>query len=89
MRMEGKGGRTIAAISTAQAPGGIGIIRISGPDALKIADRVFFPKTVSVFPGKRDIRFYTERYAGFLPGKSWMKPWLPVFAGPEALRGRM
>ena len=42
--MEGKGGRTIAAISTAQAPGGIGIIRISGPDALKIADRVFFSK---------------------------------------------
>jgi len=32
---------TIAAISTPQAAGGIGIVRISGPDALKIADNVF------------------------------------------------
>ncbi|MBC8533989.1 tRNA uridine-5-carboxymethylaminomethyl(34) synthesis GTPase MnmE [Clostridiales bacterium NSJ-40] len=36
-------GRTIAAISTAQAPGGIGIIRISGSDAKTIASRVFVP----------------------------------------------
>lgn len=33
--------QTIAAISTAAAPGGIGIIRISGEDASRIADRVF------------------------------------------------
>lgn len=32
---------TIAAISTAQAPGGIGVIRISGKDAQMVADRVF------------------------------------------------
>lgn len=32
---------TIAAISTAQAPGGIGIIRISGPESREISDRVF------------------------------------------------
>lgn len=32
---------TIAAISTAQAPGGIGLIRISGPRAQEIADKVF------------------------------------------------
>ena len=32
---------TIAAISTAQAPGGIGIVRISGPRARAIADGVF------------------------------------------------
>ncbi len=41
-REGGPGGRTIAAISTAQAPGGIGVIRISGPRALETADRVFF-----------------------------------------------
>lgn len=35
---------TIAAISTATAPGGIGIVRISGPDALAVADRVFTGK---------------------------------------------
>ncbi len=32
---------TIAAISTAQGQGGIGIIRISGKEAIEIADRVF------------------------------------------------
>lgn len=32
---------TIAAISTAQGEGGIGIIRISGDDAITVADRVF------------------------------------------------
>ena len=33
--------KTIAAISTAQGQGGIGVIRISGDDAIQIADRVF------------------------------------------------
>lgn len=32
---------TIAAISTGQAPGGIGVIRVSGPQALETAQRVF------------------------------------------------
>jgi tRNA modification GTPase len=34
-------GQTIAAISTAQAPGAVGIVRISGPEAQQVADRVF------------------------------------------------
>lgn len=34
---------TIAAISTAQGEGGIGIIRISGDDAIAIAEKVFVP----------------------------------------------
>ena len=33
--------KTIAAISTPQAAGGIGIVRISGPEARAIAGRVF------------------------------------------------
>ena len=52
---------TIAAISTAQAPGGIGIVRISGPKARRIADRVFVSakgKTVAETPG------YTALYGG-------------------------
>ena len=32
---------TVAAISTAQGEGGIGVIRISGDEAVKIADKVF------------------------------------------------
>ena len=34
---------TIAAISTPNAPGGIAMIRISGPDAVQIAAKVFRP----------------------------------------------
>ena len=34
-------GTTIAAVSTAQAPGAIGIVRISGPDARNVAGKVF------------------------------------------------
>ena len=45
---------TISAISTPNAAGGIGIIKISGPDATCVADKVF--KTVgnaalSTLPG--------------------------------------
>ena len=36
---------TIAAISTPQAVGGIGIVRISGPRAREIAQKVFVPKS--------------------------------------------
>ena len=39
---------TIAAISTPQGLGGIAIVRLSGPEAITIADRVF----VSA-PGKK------------------------------------
>lgn len=53
---------TIAAISTAQAPGGIGVIRISGPKAIQIAEKVF-----SSVHGKKlsDMRGYTAVY-GFV-----------------------
>ena len=39
---------TIAAISTGRAPGGIGVIRISGENAIGVADRIF-----SSFNGKK------------------------------------
>lgn len=45
---------TIAAISTPNAVGGIAVIRISGPDALTVAERVFTPangKPVSAMAG--------------------------------------
>ena len=32
---------TIAAVSTAMAPSGIGIVRLSGPEAVGIADRIY------------------------------------------------
>lgn len=50
---------TIAAISTGRAPGGIGIVRISGENAISIADKVF-----SSFSGKKlcDISGYSALY---------------------------
>lgn len=52
-------GETIAAISTAQAPGAVGIVRVSGPDAQTVADRVFIAAH-----GKKlkEIRGYTALY---------------------------
>ncbi len=38
---------TIAAISTANGEGGIGIVRISGDKALEIADKIFKAKNKS------------------------------------------
>lgn len=45
---------TIAAISTGQAPGGIGVIRVSGPEAFQICDKAFrsrFLKRLSQMEG--------------------------------------
>lgn len=47
---------TIAAIATGQAPGGIGVIRISGPEAIPIASAVFCcasQKDLQSLPGYR------------------------------------
>ncbi len=53
--------KTIAAVSTAPAPGGIGIVRISGEEALTVADQVF--RGVS---GKKlsQMRGYTAQLGG-------------------------
>lgn len=50
---------TVAAISTGKAPGGIGIVRISGENAINIADKVF-----SSFNGKKlcEIPGYSALY---------------------------
>ncbi|MBO5796909.1 MAG: tRNA uridine-5-carboxymethylaminomethyl(34) synthesis GTPase MnmE, partial [Clostridia bacterium] len=46
---------TIAAIATPPAPAGLGVIRLSGPEALAVGDRVFRAlaagKTLSALPG--------------------------------------
>ena len=38
--------QTVAAISTPQSAGGLGIVRISGPAAIDVADRIFVPTGV-------------------------------------------
>lgn len=47
--------RTIAALSTPPAPAGLGVLRLSGPDAIAIASRVFSPvrehRALETLPG--------------------------------------
>lgn len=47
---------TIAAIATAIGPGGIGIVRLSGPQALKIAEQIFLPTQ-----GKKSLPFKSHK----------------------------
>ena len=61
---------TIAAISTPQGMGGIGVIRISGPEAVTVAGRIFCAangKSLADIPG------YTAQY-----GKIF---WAELFLG--------
>ena len=41
---------TIAAITTPPGTGAVGVIRISGPGAVKIVDKYFAPSAVDLFP---------------------------------------
>lgn len=52
-------GDTIAAISTARGKGGVALLRISGPDAISVCEKVFLPKS-----GKK-ISEYAPRTAIF------------------------
>ena len=44
---------TVAALSTPFGKGGIAVIRISGEDAVAVAEKVFFPKNQKNSPGAR------------------------------------
>ena len=81
--------RTIAAISTGFAPGGIGIVRISGKDARVIADRVF--RGIS---GKKiaDMKGYTAQLGGVFSLEGEKRKKLDdavalVFAAPKSYTG--
>ena len=75
---------TIAAISTGNAPGGIGIVRISGPQARDVGDRVFRGKKKL-----RDMEGYTAALGGaFTPeGEKLDQVVALVFAGPKSYTG--
>ena len=49
---------TITAISTAMSDSGIGIVRMSGPEAFEIADRIYKGEEAA-FPVRRAILFIT------------------------------
>ena len=76
---------TIAAISTAQGEGGIGVIRISGSEAQSIADRVF--RNVN---GKKlcDMKGYTAAYGSiFQDGEKLDEAVALVFRAPNSYTG--
>lgn len=55
--------KTIAAIATGNAPGGIGVIRISGDDAIRIASRVFKPMDSSDL---NELKGYRAKYGNII-----------------------
>lgn len=80
---------TIAAISTPQAAGGIAVIRISGPDALTVAEQVFQPVS-----GKpiADMKGYTCAYGSISNPQTHEildHGILTVFRAPNSYTGEM
>lgn len=77
--------KTIAAIATPPAVGGISVIRISGENALGIAEKVFRPfggKTVAEMAG------YTAAYGAFYDGETRLDDGvLLVFRAPHSYTG--
>lgn len=76
---------TIAAISTGMAAGGIGIVRISGEDAIKIADSIF-----SSVSGKKiaDISGYSALYGKAVDGKDVLDTAVALlFRAPKSYTG--
>lgn len=76
---------TIAAISTGRAPGGIGIVRISGENAVEIGDRIF-----SSLNGKKlcEIPGYTALYGKAVDGGTDIDTVVAlVFKAPKSYTG--
>ena len=77
---------TIAAVSTAMAPAGIGIVRISGNDAFEVADRVFRAKK----EGKKlsAVKSHTIHYGWITEGEEVIDEVLVmVMKGPKTYTG--
>ncbi|WP_283609767.1 tRNA uridine-5-carboxymethylaminomethyl(34) synthesis GTPase MnmE [Faecalispora anaeroviscerum] len=79
----------IAAISTAQAPGGIGVIRISGPGARQIAGRVFLSakgQKIEKIPGYTALYGWVCRF-GSQPAERLDEAVATVFLAPHSYTG--
>ncbi|MCM1334993.1 MAG: tRNA uridine-5-carboxymethylaminomethyl(34) synthesis GTPase MnmE [Bacteroides sp.] len=76
---------TIAAIATPPAVGGIAVIRISGADALAVAERVFRPVGERAVAGMDG---YTAAYGAFYDGETRLDDGvLLVFRAPRSYTG--
>ena len=77
--------RTIAAIATPAAVGGISVIRISGDEAFAVADRVFYPVS-----GKKlsEMKGYTAAYGSIHDGDDVLDEGVAtVFRSPRSYTG--
>ncbi|WP_322175324.1 tRNA uridine-5-carboxymethylaminomethyl(34) synthesis GTPase MnmE [Acutalibacter caecimuris] len=79
-------GTTIAAISTGQAPGGIGVVRISGPKAIEVGERLFRPVSGKKLKGMAG---YTAAYGGiYTPAGEKLDDGVAlVFLAPKSYTG--
>ncbi len=77
--------KTIAAISTGSAPGGIGVIRISGDSAVDVASKVFAPidnSSLTVLKG------YCAKYGNIIiDGEKADNAVALVFRAPKSYTG--
>ena len=79
---------TIAAISTAHGVGGIGVIRISGEDALKIAEKVFVPFVGEQKECLKNIGGYRAKYGKIIEGGEYVdEAVVLVFKAPHSYTG--
>ena len=77
--------KTVAAISTGSAPGGIGVIRISGPKAIDIADSVFYAYDGSSL---KDLKGYRAKYGNIvIEGKKTDNAVALIFRAPKSYTG--
>lgn len=77
--------RTIAAISTARGQGGIGVVRISGENAIEVADRVFDSVDKSCL---KDAKGYTAKYGKIMSdGQCVDEAIALVFRAPRSYTG--
>ena len=77
---------TIAAISTAQGNGGIGIVRISGEDSFKIAEKMFKPFNEKVKISS--LKGYTAKYGKIVDKDNFIdEAIILVFRSPNSYTG--
>ena len=76
--------KTIAAISTPYAAGGIGVIRVSGEDAIEICEKVFRPITDKKIS---EMKGYTAAYGTVFDETDIDDAVLLVFRAPKSYTG--
>ena len=77
--------KTIAAIATAQGQGGIGVIRISGPESIALASKIFKP---IVNKNILEVKGYTAHYGNIFDGDELIdEVILTVFRAPHSYTG--